>query len=379
LVSGAGAVVTALVFGPLSSAIRRWVDQLFYGRRRDPYAIVSVLVRRLGDVAGPEDALVGIAAALCTELRIPYVSIAAASGALLAEQGQPEPRDEPSRFELHHQGNRVGTLSVGHRRGEAQLAGREERLLADLARHVGAAVHAASLVADLRLARDRLVHAREEERRRLQRDLHDGLGPRLTAVKLMVDAATNHLSRHPEEARPQLQSARSELGVAVADIRRLVNQLGDPALDSLGLVGAIKELGTRFAHDGLDVTVDAGWVPPLPPAIEVAAFRIASEALANVARHAGASRCDIRIVAGTSLRLTITDDGHGLSPSMRHGVGLVSMEQRATELGGQCVVTTGPPGGVEVCVDLPLPDSNDAVVQEIQAEAPKAPAIEVNS
>jgi signal transduction histidine kinase len=171
---------------------------------------------------------------------------------------------------------------------------------------------------------------------------------------MIVDAASNQVARRPEDARLQLQSARVELGTAVDDIRRLINQLGDPALESLGLVAALRDQAARFGQDRLCVTVEAGPIPLLPAAVEVAAYRIASEALANVARHADASTCTIRIDAESSLHMTISDDGRGFGPERSPGVGLASMQQRAGDLGGECRIVPRPGAGTEVVVELPL-------------------------
>ena len=353
-VSVVGAVVTAVVFAPVATVIRRWVDTAFYGRRRDPYGIVAVMIRRLSDTTAPDEAVANVAAALRDELRLPFVQIDATSGVVLASLGEDDFDGPVATFDLAHQGQVVGTLCVGARRGETRLSRRDEELLSDLARHVGAAVHASALMTDLRLAHDRLVHTRDNERRRLQRDLHDGLGPRLTAIGMMIDAASNEVTSHPDNARTQLKTARAELTTAVEDIRRLINELDDRTLGSLGLVGALQHQAARLSGGGLTIDVAAESLPPLEAGIEVAAYRIVSEALANVVRHAKARRCSVEIRTDSSLQLRITDDGRGFRPGWRPGVGLRSMEERAVDVGGEFVVTSSPGAGVTIAVSLPL-------------------------
>jgi signal transduction histidine kinase len=216
---------------------------------------------------------------------------------------------------------------------------------------------------DLQRSRGRLVTTREEERRRLRRDLHDGLGPALAGVAMQLDAATGLIDADPERAKKLIAELRSETSEAIADIRRLVHDLRPPQLDDLGLVGAIEERAARLAAegdgasaDGLKVTVEAPpELPALPAAVEVAAYRIAQEALANVVRHSGARACTIRLALNGWLELQVRDDGSGMSEHHDPGVGLSSMRERAAELGGVCTVEPGEGGGTVVYALLPLP------------------------
>ena len=220
-------------------------------------------------------------------------------------------------------------------------------------------------------SRERLVTAREEERRRLRRDLHDGLGPRLGAQMLTVGAARLLVRHDPDAADAALADLEADLEDALADIRRLVYNLRPPALDDLGLVAALREGAVGYCRPtagvdgggGLRVTVEApGRLPALPAAVEVAAYRIALEALTNVARHAGARHCAIRLAldeAGGALCLEIVDDGVGLRPARHVGVGLVSMRERAAELGGVCAIAALPTGGTRVAARLPLAEGQE--------------------
>ena len=245
------------------------------------------------------------------------------------------------------------------------------RLLDDLARQAGIAVHAVGLHAELQRARARLVAAREEERRRLRRDLHDGLGPALAAQTLKVGAARSLLRRDPDAADARLAELEGDLADALADVRRLVYNLRPPALDELGLAAAIRQAASDYAGgpDGTRIWVDAPErLPPLPAAVEVAAYRIVQEALTNVVRHARAREClvTLRLATG-ALEVEVVDDGAGLPAPHRSGVGLSSMQERAAELGGSCSIAAQPAGGTRVLARLPLPSEGSAATARPEA------------
>jgi len=214
-----------------------------------------------------------------------------------------------------------------------------------------------ALTAELQRSRERLVTAREEERRRLRRDLHDGLGPLLAGISLKLGAAGNLLRGDPDPAEALLSQLADEAHAAVGDVRRVVDDLRPPALDQLGLVPAIRQQAARF--DGsLAVTVEAsGDLVDLPAAVEVAAFRIATEALTNVARHASATNCRVAIARDGGLEVEVRDDGRGLPAQIVPGVGLSSIRERTAELGGACTIARDPSGGTIVRARLPVTPS----------------------
>jgi signal transduction histidine kinase len=232
---------------------------------------------------------------------------------------------------------------------------------------VGIAAHAVQLTTDLQRSRERLVTAREEERRRLSRDLHDGLGPTLGALTLKVGSARALFPHDPVAADRLMGELENDIETAVVDIRRLVYALRPPALDELGLVGALRECAAQYTRPAsmrgappqekrLAVRVEAPEsLSELPAAVEVAAYRIAQEALTNVARHAQARTCVVRLWLADGLHLDVCDDGLGLPTERRAGVGLASMQERATELGGTCLIATRPAGGTRVFARLPVP------------------------
>jgi signal transduction histidine kinase len=326
--------------------------------------------------------------AVCTTvkeaLKLPYVAIELErEGAFETVTSAGEPAQDARRLPLVYGGETVGRMVVRPRAGDSAFTVADLRLLEDLTHQIGVAAHAVQLTdearqlsADLQRSRERLVATREEERRRLHRDLHDGLGPTLGSLALKLDVASDLLEPDPASARALLGSLKTQTQSALADIRRLVYALRPPALDELGLLGAIDESAAQHSGNGLRVSVDApGRLPPLPAAVEVAAYRIVQEALTNVSRHAGASECAVRIAldeADGTLRLEIRDDGRGLPPERGRGVGVASMRERAAELGGECVVKSFSTGGTQVRASLPCTPGTggvDAQLSESESEA----------
>jgi signal transduction histidine kinase len=234
----------------------------------------------------------------------------------------------------------------------------DRRLLKDLARQAEVAVHAVRLTTDLQHSRERLVATREEERRRLRRDLHDGLGAQLAGLNVQAGTLRRLIPRDPGAAEEVVVELREELRSAIADIRRLVYDLRPPALDDLGLVESLRRIAERYGSEGehLRVSVEAPEeLPNLPAAVEVAVYRITQEALTNVVRHARAHSCVVQLAVNEDVVLEIVDDGVGIPAQRSAGVGLSSMRERASELGGSCVVQPTREGGTQVLVRLPLP------------------------
>lgn len=361
--SAIGATVAALALGPLSTRIRIVVNRLFFGRRDDPYSVVSELGRQLAVSAEADDGLTAVTVALAAALHLPYAAVIGRDGRELATSGKPSHGDRLVDRPLVHQGETVGALRIELRRGSDELVPAEVELLDNLAHQIGATVVAGELLDGLRAAQERLVLAREDERRRIQRDLHDGLGAELAAVMLKLDAARNHISSEAiDDADDLVGSARRDLARAVGDVRRLVYSLGDPTLASLGLAAAARDQVRSLTQGtALKVTFTAGDLPPLQAATEEAAYRIIGEAVTNVVRHADASRCEVTMGADATWLLgTVDDDGRGVGPDAPIGVGRRSMRERATELGGDLDIETGPAGGTRVRLRLPLgaPDAS---------------------
>ncbi|MGI5491664.1 sensor histidine kinase [Microtetraspora malaysiensis] len=384
-VSIVAAGVVALVFAPLRDRVQRWINLLMYGRRDDPYAALALLGRRLEETAEPSAVLAAVARSVAEALRLPHVAVEAAGGPSHAH-GVPAP--DPVRLPLVYHNEPVGELVLSPRPGESGFGPKDRRVLADLARQTGVAVHSVRLSADLRRSRERLVVAREEERRRLRRDLHDGLGPTLAALTMRAEALQDLVE--DETAKAMLEEIMTDAQAAMNDVRALVEGLRPPALDTLGLLGAIRSHVAglpRSARAWLDVRVECvGELPALPAAVEVAAYRIAVEALANVRGHSGATRALVRLsAAGGRLHLEVSDDGPDpagpdADPASRGvgaGVGTASMRERAAELGGSCLVEPRAEGGTRVLAELPLgadreipPESRETKEGEPEPDGP---------
>jgi len=297
-----------------------------------------------------------IAEAVAQTLKLPYVAIVLRQDdhlEIAAAHGQHT--DDPIQLPLVYQTETVGQLLVAPRTPGEAFTLAERRLLEDIALQAGVAAHAVRLTADLQRSRERLITAREEERRRLRRDLHDGLGPQLASLTLTL-AAARELLRHDVDAADRLlQELAIHTQAAITDIRRVVYALRPPALDDLGLVLALREQVARYSQAGLQITIEAPeQMPPLPAAVEVATYRIVQEALTNVVRHAQAETCVVRLALGAMLDMEIRDDGVGMPPNGRTGVGLASLHERTVELGGTCRIDSAPNRGTCIHARLPL-------------------------
>jgi signal transduction histidine kinase len=367
LLSLLGAGTVAVLFQPLRQRLQRAVNHLLYGQRDEPYAVLSQLRQRLEGALAPEAVLPTIVQTVRDALKLPYAAIALGADeafGIAAASGTPVP--DPVRLPLTYRGERLGHLLLAPRAAGEAFAPADRRLLDDLAHQAGIAAHAVRLTEDLQHSRERLVATREEERRRLRRDLHDGLGPMLAAQTLKVGAARALLPPEATAADRLLDELEDDLANSLADIRRLVYNLRPPALDELGLVGAIRECAAQYsAHDGsgptgVRISVAAPErLPALPAAVEVAAYRIVQEALANVVRHAHAHTCRVELSLDAALHVSIADDGLGLPSERRAGVGLTSMRERAEELGGTCIVEPAPIAGSRVLAHLPLAPAHE--------------------
>jgi signal transduction histidine kinase len=376
LISLVATGLVAVLFQPLRARLQEGVNRLIYGARDDPYGVMSRLGQQLQLSLAPDQVLPAVVAAVQDALKLPYVAIALeheGSSHVASSRGQPV--GEVLRLPLVHGGETVGSLLVSPRDPEATWSIAEQRLLGSLGAQAGAAVHNVRLTEGLQHltvalqeAREQLVLAREEERRRLRHDLHDELAPTLASLALTAATARALFDTDPGAAKSLVGDLQGALRACVGDVRRLAYNLRPPVLDELGLLAAIAERARQYdgapvegegeAGTRLRVVVEApDALPPLPAAVEVAAYRIVSEAVMNVARHAQAHTCTIRLAfadQGRRLEIEVVDDGHGLPEEYRAGVGLRSMRERAAELGGACVVEPRARGGTVVRVWLPL-------------------------
>jgi signal transduction histidine kinase len=359
--SNASLVATGMIavaFEPVRRRVQRLVDRLLYGQRDDPYKVIIDLADLHGQTADPDAMLPLLSSAIAGSLRVPYVAVRLSTPdgpRLVAEHGRTGTHLEE--FDMVARGETLGQLLVATRGVGDRFTQRERRLLADVAQYFAAVTEATRLIRDLQESRERLINAREEERKRLRRDLHDGVGPALTGIGMQVRAARK-AAGEPERVRRILEDMTADLQVCRSEVRQLLDHLHRPPELDRGLEAALRAQCQRFHSPSLTVDLHvAAHLDGLPAAIEVAAYRIVSEALTNVAKHARAERCRITVDADRALSIDVTDDGIGIvsSDNGHLGVGLESMRERAAELGGECVVTPRDPRGTAVRVQLPIP------------------------
>jgi signal transduction histidine kinase len=359
--------LVAVLLQPLRDRLQRGVNRLLYGRRDEPFEVLARLGQRIEDTFTPDLVLPAMVETIAETLKLPYVAITVPRGeAVQTMESYGKPTTTPQAYPLAYQGAVIGHLLVAQRAPDEAFTRGEERLLQNIARQAGTAVHALQLAADLQRARQQIVTSREEERRRLRRDLHDGLGPSLAAQLLKIGSARALLADQPEMADRLLADIEGDIEGTLAEVRRIVYDLRPAVLDQLGLAGALRVYATACesgelggTQPNLAVRVEIPSVlPPLPAAVEVAAYHIAREALTNVVRHSRAKHCNLRLALqeedGGRLYLSIEDDGQGLPDSVRTGVGLASMRERAAELGGLCNIESQPGAGTRVTAVLPL-------------------------
>jgi len=348
----------AVIFHPVHSRLQSIVNRWLYGERDDPAGVLTRLTSQLETTGSGSSLLDALVETIASSLKLPYVALWLHTEderlALAAQTGVQSAYVES--LPLMHQQENVGRLDVALRTPGEALSPADRQLLAAIARLTATTARTIQLTDQVQEARVRTVSAREEERRRLRRDLHDGLGPVLASQGLKLAAARQLVREKPEVAERLLDEVMGQSENTVAEVRRLVYALRPPTLDELGLVEAIREhVENLGASSPLQIVVDApAALPEIPAAIEVAAFRIVQEALNNVLRHAQARHCTIGIRANSALHITVQDDGVGLPTQTRSGVGLQSMRERATEVGGICTIENCVQGGVIVRLSLPL-------------------------
>lgn len=357
--------LVAVLFQPIRDRLQRRVNHLLYGQRDEPIKVLAQLGQRLEQTVALGAIYPTIVETVAQGLRLPYVAlqVCEAKGFQMVESTG-RPVDDPYVLPLTNQGEIVGRLLVGRRGANEEFSVADQQLLANIARQAGAAVYNAQLAVDLQRSRHQIVTSREEERRRLRRDLHDGLGPSLASLLLEARVLRRMIRDDPAAAEKLAGEMQQDIRTTIDDIRRVVHELRPPALDDLGLVPAITVLAAKAgrpdgpepeAQAGLQVQVDApNDLPSLPAAVEVAAYRIIQEALTNVIHHAQARCAVVRLRLSQDLAIEVIDDGVGINGGRPGGVGLHSMRERAAELGGTFSIGASLNGGTTVKATLPV-------------------------
>lgn len=350
---GAGPVVAALVVAAAAwgrARVQSLVDRRLFGSRSDPYAVVQQVGASTAQASAPGEALGALVASVRDSLRLPFVQVLDADGQAVAEAGAPVAGTHV--VPIVDGGRQTGMLVVGRRSRKERLRAEEASALGDVARRAGTLLSAQRLAGDLQRSYARVVEVREQERLRLHRDLHDGVGPSLAGVALQLEGLADRLQHDPALAA-RASRARERLITTVGDVRRIVDDLGPAAVEQHGLEAALRTLAT---DDGerVRVAVEVDLPAALPGAVEVAAYRIAGEAVTNALRHAAAA--NVRVVVrqvDREVHVEVVDDGAGLPESVQPGVGLRSMHERAREVGGRLDVGPAPEGGTRLHAVLP--------------------------
>lgn len=354
----ASAVVAATA-DPVRRRVQRTVSRWLFGQREEPLEALAALREQLRAVADPSELPATTATVVARALRAPYVSVR-----LLAEGVHEEvarvgaPVGEPSvEVPLEWRGELVGTLTVGPRVPGEPYSRADLALLAELAHGIGSALHAVRLAGELRVAQERAVHVRADERRRLRHDLHDGLGPLLSGIGLALDGVRRTVDGDSQLA-DELRLISGQVRSAATAVRRIIDAMQPAAVADLGLVRAVAEHLDRcaalpgapsFRYVHRHVT-DA----ELPPAVSEAAYLVVLEAVANVVRHARARNCTVTLTGGDRLVVSVEDDGVGIGDRYVAGVGTGSMRRRVRELGGQFELGRRPGGGTRMWSVFPV-------------------------
>ncbi len=352
-------VLLALTIWPVSRWLYQRVYDLIFGQQDNPYALPSMISQQLRGTQNPELTLPDIAESIATALHLPYIAFELdGDGRKVFTYGSPQPRAARHLFPLQYLDQLMGRLIASGRSANYPLSQSDHHILQEIAQQIGIALYLASMTEVLQSSREQIVVAREEERRRIRNDLHDGLAPTLSSFQLQLGAIRKLMFENPEEAEIILQELSGDLKHATGEIRELVYDLRPPMLDELGLIEAIQNLGILDTHTQLELDVPDP-LPPFSAATEVALYRIVTEAVHNVAKHANATRCTVRITTDPEvLSLTITDNGQGMPTGHSDSIGQQSMRERASELGGAFSIQPVDPSGTCVEVRLPWRDTH---------------------
>ncbi len=349
-VGALGAALAVMVASAARTRVRAFVDRRLFGLRHDPLAVIALIndTRDTGDAVG---AVKRVLTTVSQALALPSISVVDNSGATIVARGRPA--GTTTDIPVTAEGRQLARLVVGERASASHLTQPEYTALVTAARRVGAILHADAIAQDLQHIREQLVSAREEERRRLRRELHDGVGPSLAGMALQVETLASRLGPDAE-LTSRAMVLREQLQQTAREVRRLVNGLRPAAVDDFGLAEALQNLARLDGENGRVAVHVADDLPDLPAVVESSAYRIAAEAVTNSLRHGRPSQCVIEVAASDGwLTIEVRDDGTGFGPETASGVGLQSMHERTAEIGGEITITSAPGEGTSVVARLP--------------------------
>jgi signal transduction histidine kinase len=335
----------ALALAIVAAAARpvwHWLDESVHElatQHHEPYAAIQV-------ISSPGAGAPTLASAIARAAHLDWVEVDLDG---TESAGVRRPGTAGVEIPIAYADQQLGVICTAERRPGRGITRADREVLGELANQLALRVVAERAAERAVESRNQIVTAREEERLRIRRDLHDGLAPSLASIQLQVKALQRGLDDH-HALRPTVDGLLDDLAHTSSDLRRLVYGLRPPLLDELGIAGALEQQFAAIDRPRLQVVAD---VSDLPAAVEVALLRIATEAVHNAVKHARADRVDVAIVrAGDLIRLTVTDDGVGIPVDVVPGVGLAAMRERADEVGVTLTIRPTPDGGTTVVAEL---------------------------
>jgi signal transduction histidine kinase len=369
VLSAIAAAIVALAFQPARRWAQRLANRVVYGKRATPYEVLADLGERLASEYATEDVLDRIAVVVADgvgahravvwlladhELRPAAVRpVGASAAAVIVDDDRPPTEAGDLRvFPILHQGALLGAIGV-EKPANDPLTAPDEKLVGDLAAQAGLVVRNVRLIEDLRASRRRLVAAQDEERRRLERNIHDGAQQQLVALSVKARLTQQMIERDPEKARDLAAQIQAETTAALEDLRDLARGIYPPLLADEGLVAALLAQARKAA---VPVAVDGDGVGRFERDVEAGVYFCVLEALNNVAKYANASRVDVRLSNGDGrLAFEVSDDGSGFDVSAgRFGTGLRGMQDRLEALGGTLEIRSEPNTGTNVAGSVPV-------------------------
>ncbi|MBJ7356076.1 ATP-binding protein [Nocardioides sp.] len=348
----------ALAVQPLRTWLQRQVDRIVYGDDSDPVSLLARLGEQLRGSGQGDGTLPALVDSLRHGLRLGGVEVLAhepphieARSGLAQDEGR---QDTHVELPLVVDRREIGTLVLRATPGQ-RLDLRTIRVVRHLSDVIAVSLDLAQANQRLRAASQRLGEVRHEERRLLRRELHDGLGPSLAGVGLGLAAARSKLAHDVPGTLHLLTELEAELSRRTDDVRLLARSLLPAQLDDGDLAAALEVLTERFEGSGLRIDAHVAAPEDLDIRHQIAIYHVAAEAVLNAYRHAGAARVELTVAAvDDGVSLDVVDDGLGVDPDARPGVGLQSMRERADELGGTLTIRPGPTGrGTQVKMVLP--------------------------